>query len=166
MSEIGIRPRFTDTLPLDEASVRERISAFIQKSGTDHECMNFHGYLVIRIPESRRKSYSPRLVLSLESENGTETRVTGTFGPNANMWSAFLYSYLFAGSTALFSGIFGFCQWKIGHTPWGLWIFWPTSLVLAALFLAARIGRKLGEKEILELLDLYETATGHGIRLQ
>jgi hypothetical protein len=166
MSDIGLRPSFVDSLPMSPEEVRELLTTRIRESCADCDCKSFSGYIALRIPENQRRFYSPRLLLSLEPDDLEGTRVTGTFGPNANMWSAFLYGYLATSSVALFSGILGSCQWKIGITPWGLWIFTPTALALVALYLAGRIGRTLGEKQTNQLRSIYQHATGHEIDLR
>lgn len=165
MSDVGLRPSFVDTMPMKPEEARELLSARILESGANCECKGFSGYIALRIPENQRRFYSPRLLLSLDADESNGTRITGTFGPNANMWSAFLYAYLATGSAALFSGILGFCQWKIGITPWGLWIFTPAAFGLIGLYVAGRIGRTLGESQTNELRSIYQSATGHDIKI-
>lgn len=163
MRDIGLRPTFVDSLPREPEEVRTLLTNRIREHCADSECKSFSGYIALRIPENQRRFYSPRLLLSLEPDGAGGTRITGTFGPNANMWSAFLYGYLATSSAALFSGILGFCQWKIGITAWGLWIFGPSALALIALYLAGRIGRTLGEAQTQQLRTIYQSITGHPV---
>jgi hypothetical protein len=165
MSDIGLRPTFVDSLPRKPEEVHELLTSHIRDHCPDCDCQSFSGYLVLRIPENQRRFYSPRLLLGLEPDDLEGTRITGTFGPNANMWSAFFYSYLATISIALFSGILGFCQWKIEITPWGLWIFTPTVIALIALYVAGRIGRTLGEAQTNQLRAIYQSATGHAVEV-
>lgn len=166
MSDIGLRPTFIDSLPMKPEDVRELLTTRIRDTCADCDCKSFSGYLALRIPENQRRFYSPRLLLSLEPDELEGTRITGTFGPNANMWSAFLYAYLVISSIALFSGILGFCQWKIEITPWGFWIFTPAVIGLILLYLAARIGRTLGEAQTLQLRTIYQSASGHTVDIR
>ncbi len=166
MSDIGLRPTFVDSLPMKPEEARELLTTRLLEHCAQCECKSFSGYLALRIPESQRRFYSPRLLLSLEPDELEGTRITGTFGPNANMWSAFLYGYLATSSTALFSGILGFCQWKIEITPWGLWIFIPAATSLIALYLAGRIGRTLGEAQTTQLRIIYQSASGHPVEIK
>lgn len=166
MSDVGLRPSFIDFLPMKPEAARELITTRIRESCADCECKGFSGYLALRIPENQRRFYSPRLLLSLDPDDQDGTRITGTFGPNANMWSAFLYGYLATSSAALFSGILGFSQWKIGITPWGFWIFTPAALCLIGLYIAGHIGRTLGEAQTSQLRSIYQAATGHSVDLQ
>jgi hypothetical protein len=165
MSDIGLRPTFLDALPMKPEEARDLLTTRIREQGTECDCKSFSGYLALRIPENQRRFYSPRLLLSLEPDD-QGTRITGTFGPNANMWSAFLYGYLATSSIALFSGILAFCQWKIDITPWGLWIFTPAALALVGLYLAGRIGRTLGEAQTNQLRAIYQSATGHSVAVR
>lgn len=166
MSEIGLRPHFVDVLPMSGKRAQEFLIKHIEKTNSDCEAKSFAGFVALRIPERRRRFYSPRLILSLDDEQEGKTRITGTFGPNANMWSAFLYSYLLTASAALFSEILGWCQWKIGLTAWGLWIFWPSLGAIIILFIAGQVGKKLGAEQTRELQKIYQSATGHVVEIR
>lgn len=165
MRDIGLRPSFIDSLPMKPEEVRALLITRIREHGADCDCQSFSGYFVLRIPENFRRFYSPRLLLSLEPDDLEGTRITGTFGPNANMWSAFLYAYLATSSIALFSGILSFCQWKIKITPWGLWIFITAVIGLVALYFAGRVGRTLGEAQTKQLRSIYQSVTGHVVEV-
>jgi hypothetical protein len=76
-----------------------------------------------------------------------------------------LYGYLFVGSVALFSGLFGACQLFIGDSPWGLWIFAVMVLAAAGLYLSAQMGQKLGARQTFELHQVVEAAVGRTIEI-
>ncbi|MCU0752191.1 MAG: hypothetical protein MUF86_14075 [Akkermansiaceae bacterium] len=165
MSGFGLRPGFAHVIDLGVEEARARIVGQAGSDGSLCEVLSFPGFICLRIPEDRRRFWSPRLHLSLEAEGEGKTRVSGTYGPNANMWSSFLYGYLLVGSAGLFSGILGWCQAALGMRAWGLWIFYPMLAAVAGMYLLGRIGRKLGERQTMELHRLYEAAAGCGVDL-
>lgn len=122
------------------------------------EVKNFPRFICLRIPESDRHFWSPRLNLSLEEEEDGTTRIEGIYGPNANVWGLLLYGYLIIGSAGLFSGILGYAQWFIGSRPWGLWICGAMLAAAIALYVAARMGRKIGAPQTMLLHRIYESA--------
>jgi len=160
LSGFGLRPSFRHVLDLEVEEARGRIIAGVRETGSRCELRSFPGFISLRVPPEDRRFWSPRLHLSLEPDAGGGTVITGTYGPNASMWSSFLYGYLLVGSVGLFSGILGYCQWSLGMSAWGLWIFWVMAGLVAAMYLMARTGRKLGASQTFHLHEIYQQAAG------
>jgi hypothetical protein len=160
MSSFRIRPRFTQTVDLDLEQTRARIVDGLTAHDKRFEVKCFPGYITLRIPEQDRHFWTPRLTLSLYEAAEGGTRIEGIYGPNANVWSIFLYGYLFIGSAGLFAGIFGFCQWMIGIQVWGLWLLALLISLAATLYFIAQLGQKLGAWQTFLLHQAYETVIG------
>jgi hypothetical protein len=127
---------------------------------------SFPDFVCLRVPEAERRFWSPRLHLSLEAQPDGTTRVQGLYGPNANMWSSFLYGYLLLGSVALFSGIFGGCQAALGMCPWGLWICGAMLAGGCGMLGMAQFGKRLGARQMLDLHRIYESAAGREVEIR
>jgi len=160
MSSFGFRPHFSQTLELAPKQAQERIIAQVEAAEDDCELKCFPGFMTLRIPEADRHFWSPRLTLSLEPGDDGHTRVTGIYGPNANLWALFLYGWLIVGSALLFSGILAGVQFALGRSPWGLCAFCPSALAALALYIMAQLGQKLGASQTYRLHHLYESAMG------
>jgi hypothetical protein len=162
MSSLGLRPSFSHVLDLDAEELRGMIMA---AAGHDGRCevRSFPGFIAMRVPPGQRSFWSPRLHLSLHPHDAGGTRVQGTYGPNASMWSSFLYGYLLIGSAGLFSGILGFCQSSLGMPAWGLWIFWIMVAAASALYLLGQLGRKLAAGQTQALHRIYQQAVGREV---
>jgi hypothetical protein len=165
MSAFGLRPGFIHVMDLGVEEARRSIVGCLGDGREMYEVLSFPGFICLRIPEQRRRFWSPRLHLSLEAEGAGHTRVCGTYGPNASMWSSFLYGYLLVGSVGLFSGILGWCQSSLGMRAWGLWIFFPMLAAAAGMYVLGRVGRQLGGKQTMELHQFFEHAVGRRIDL-
>jgi len=165
MSSFGIRPHFSQRLDLavDEAQVR--IIREVERGPDCCEIKSLPGYICLRIPEHERHFWSPRLTLSLEPSEDGKTRIDGIYGPNANVWSLFLYGYLLSGTFGLFSGIFGFVQRTLGQYPWALWIFGLMLLIAIGLYLLAQFGQKLGALQTFRLHQIHEAAMGRTVEI-
>ena len=155
-----IRPRFSHFTDLEPVEVQRTLVAGVKDKEGRFEVKNFPGFTCLRIAEQDRHFWSPRLILSIDPEDDGRTQVTGLYGPNANVWAILLYAYLFVGCAGLFGGILGWVQSTLGNTPWGLWIFAGSAVLITGLFLMARIGRKIGEPQISQLHEAYEGAMG------
>lgn len=160
MSSLGFRPHFSQELDLDPETAQQRIIKKIEEAADACELKCFPGFVTLRIPEVDRHFWSPRLTLSLERTPRGRTHVVGTYGPNANLWALFLYGWLITASVLLFSGILAGVQLALGYPAWGLWIFCPFALAAIGLYIAARMGQKLGASQTHRLHHLYEEAMG------
>lgn len=160
MSSFGVRPRFSQTLELGIDEAHAQILREVKQG--DHRCevKSFPGFICLRIPESDRHFWSPRLTLALEEAEDGKTEIEGIYGPNANVWSLFFFGYLITGSLCLFSAILAFCQWWIGNHPWGLWVFGPMAAAVIGLYVMAQFGQKLGALQTFRLHQIYESAMG------
>lgn len=166
MSSFGIRPYFSQRLELGVEEAQVRILSEVERGEDRCEVKHFPGYLCLRIPEQDRHFWSPRLTLSLEQTDDGSTRIEGIYGPNANVWSIFLYGYLFSGTFGLFAGIFGLVQRALGQDPWALWICGAMLMIVAGLHGLARFGQRLGAAQTLRLHRIYEAAMGRTVEIR
>ncbi len=165
MSSFRLRPGFSDLLEVGVEEARAKIVGQVEKNASRCEVKSFPGFICLRIPEADRHFWTPRLNLSLEALEDGKTLVRGTYGPNANMWSSFLYGYLVVGSVGLFSAILGCCQWFLGMRPWGLWIFVTMLSLAIGMYVLAQLGQKLGARQTFLLHQIYESALGREVEI-
>jgi hypothetical protein len=165
MSSFRLRPRFTHALPVSVDAAREQIVAKLKQDGARCEVKNFPGFICLRVPEEDRHYWSPRLNLSLDATPDGHTKIEGTYGPNANMWSSFLYGYMIVGSVGLFSGMLGACQRCLGMTAWGLWIFGAMLAIAIGMYLLAQFGQKIGAQQTFLLHQIYESAVDQKVEI-
>lgn len=165
MSSFGFRPHFTETIDLEPDEAQAKIIREVERVDERCEVKNFPGFVCVRIPEEDRHFWSPRLNLSIDETADGKTHVAGIYGPNANVWSLFLYGYLITGSIGLFSGILGWVQWKLDKTPWGLWIFGATVVASIGLYVLAQFGQKIGAAQTFRLHQIYESAMGRTVEI-
>ena len=129
------------------------------------EVKSFSGYVSLHVVEKDSHYWSPRLSLSLEPEGEGKTRVEGTYGPNTNVWAAFLYGYMLVGSIGLFAGLLGACQCTLGMQAWGLWIAAVMALIAVGMYLSAQFGQKIGAQQTFLLHQIYEEAVGRSVEI-
>ena len=165
MSKHRLRPRFTHDLDLGVEEARAWIVAKVKEKQEPCEVKNFPGFICLRVPVEDRHFWSPRLNISLDPEGEGKTRVTGLYGPNANMWSSFLYGYLIVGLVGIFSGILGFCQCSLGMQAWGLWIFGTMVAIALGMYMLMQFGREVGAQQMLNIHRIYEDAVERKVEL-
>lgn len=165
MSSFRVRPRFKQVMDLPPDALRDRIVSHIGDENERFEVKCFPGFICIRIHADDQHFWSPRLHLSLEEAGPGRTSIQGTYGPNANVWSIFFFAYLIVGCLTSAAGIFGISQWIIGARPWSFWLMGAGAAGLAALYLAAQTGQKLGAQQTFLLHQAYESATGQHVTI-
>ena len=138
--------------------IRKKICTPLELNPDGFEVKSTMGMVVIHISEKNRHRWSPRLQLSLEKTEDGGTHIVGVYGPEHEVWALFIYGYLITGLLATFSGIFGFSQLFIGHSPWALWICGSMLVLAGLLYLSAQLGQKLGAWQTFDLHHVYESA--------
>lgn len=166
MSSFYLRPRFSHSIDLEVEAARDRIVLGARQEGDRCEVKSFPGYISLHVLEKDSHFWSPRLSLSLEPEGNDTTRVNGTYGPNTNVWAAFLYGYLLVGSAGLFSGLLGACQFWLEMRPWGLGLFLVAVVVMAGMYVSAQLGQKIGAQQMFLLHQIYERAVGQSAEIK
>lgn len=162
MSSFGFRPHFSQRLDLAPDEARKKLVAAVQGLDDDFEIRSFPGFVCLRVPLGDRHFWSPRLNLSLDpDEESGGTRIEGTYGPNANVWSIFVYGSMLIASFAIFGGCMGFAQYSLGKpTCWGLWILGASLVLGLGLWIFAQFGQKIGAHQTYRLHQAYEAAMG------
>jgi hypothetical protein len=170
MSSFRIRPRFSQSFDEEPEKLQARIIEHVgggeeRPAGSRVEVKNFPGYVTLRIPEEDQHFWSPLLNLSLETDDDGHSVIHGIYGPNANVWTIFLYGYLLIGSLTLFSGLLGISQWVVGVYSWGLIVFGVLVVLLIGLYLLAQFGQKLAARQTYLLHLTYEAAVGRTVEI-
>lgn len=159
LSSFRVRPRFTETVRLDRATVKRRLleSLRAEPEGA-FELKPFAEFLGIHVAETRRRYWSPRLMLSLYDWPEGGTLIEGTYGPEIEVWSVFLYGYLSTGMLGTLSAIYGGAQRFIGQEPWAFYVTGAMAVIALALYLAAQLGQKFAAHQTMQLHEAYERA--------
>lgn len=160
MSSFRIRPRFEQVVALAPDAVHDRLVRGLSGETAGFEVKAFPGYICLRVPARERNFWSPRLTLSLEAAAGNATRIEGIYGPNANLWSFYLFGYLVVGLLGMFAGFLGAAQLTIESYPWGLWVSGAMALAAALLYVFAQLGQKFGAWQTFQLHQAYQKAIG------
>lgn len=160
MSSFGVRPCFEHTVDLRPEATRARLRQSFARQSAVFEVRDFPRFIGLHIVENERRFWSPRLFLVLDATNEGATLVQGTYGPEMEIWSVFLYGYLITGMLGIFSGVLGFSQMMIKTDPWGLWVLGSMALLAALLYLSGRLGQKFGARQTFQLHQAYHAAMG------
>ncbi len=160
LSSFRVRPRFEENFAAPPAVVHAALLRGLAAQAPTLEIHPGAGFIGMHFPDAERRYWSPRLMLGVEPAPGGGTRVAGIYGPEIEVWSVFLYGYIGSGMLGMFAGIFGFVQWRLGQTAWGLWICGTMAVAALLLYLFAQLGQKLGAHQTFQLHQAYTAAAG------
>ncbi|MAS93210.1 MAG: hypothetical protein CMO55_08440 [Verrucomicrobiales bacterium] len=165
MSSFHIRPRFDQEVSGTPEDVQDRIITFIEPNQEQFELKRFPDFLCIRIAEQDRHFWSPRLNLSLESTEDGKTHIHGIYGPNANAWSLFLFSYIILGFLGLIAAMVAVAQCIIGQPATWFWAVGAAVGGIVILYVVAQFGQKLAAQQTFLIHQTYESAIGNSVVL-
>lgn len=159
LHSFSVRPNFVHRVDGTPGEVRARLLQAFAADSSRYEVHDFDQFIGVHIADAERRFWSPRLLLVLEpSEGGTQLQ--GTYGPEMEIWSVFLYGYLISGLLGMFSAMLGCAQILTGETPWAFWVVGAMVLIAAALYVGAQFGQKLGAWQTFQLHQTYLAAAG------
>jgi len=162
LNSFRVRPRFTEVVEGERAAVRARLLASLRREPAGLEVRPFDEFIGIHIAATERRYWSPRLFLSLEPEEAGRTRIEGTYGPEIEVWSVFLYGYLSAGMLGALSAVYGGAQRFVGADPWAFYVTGSMAVIMLGLYLAAQLGQKFGAVQTFRLHEAYTRAVTSG----
>jgi hypothetical protein len=154
-----MRPSFRVAADCSAAALRDTIERHLISDAEDVEgdLSARNGFL--RIPEARRRFWTPCLELTIEdcsaagktTGDGARTRLWGTFSPRAEIWTAFVFAIGTLVIVSVFTGVYGLAQLVLGRPPVALLV--PVGAVLAALllYLSALVGQGMSISEMYRL---------------
>ena len=143
---LGLRPR----LILEALGTASDLGEKIKNSAKDLAVSVAGSYLVIKIPHERRHYWSPQLQVGLDDRDG-RVQVNGLITPMPAVWTMFAGIYALILVLGFFGTMYGLAQWQLGHSPFALWSFPLTLLLLGGVYGAALVGQRIGHDQTEEL---------------
>ncbi len=165
LSSFRVRPRFVHTVTADRDATRASLLRALEHNPA-FEVKAFPEFIGIHIAEAQRRFWSPRLFLSLDPLPEGGTRISGTYGPEIEIWGIFLYGYLLTGLLGTFAAILGFAQHVVESRPWGFYVTGAMAGIALFFYLAAQLGQKLGAWQTFQLHSAYQEAVGEKAEIE
>ncbi len=148
-----IRPRFALKIDCDPEKAIQHIEGEIYKDKTVSGERSDQ-LLFLKTPSWEQHYWSPEMTVRIEVEEWTDyTTVSCLVGPRQTVWALWAFIYSAIAIATMFSGIFGWVQYREdGSSPW-LWAI-PIGLVLiSSAFAAAKFGQHKGRDQMLHIVS-------------
>ena len=162
MSSFRIRPHFVHEESRTTSDFQNAIVKHIDEDEPGILIKTFPDYLTLVIPDEDQHFWSPQLNLSLEPTETGNTQITGTYGPNTNVWSMFLYGYLTGFCLTGFclagvSTVFAISKWVVSGWTFGFYFMVFFFSVLTGLYITALLGHNLAALQPFQPHQAYES---------
>ncbi|UCD25877.1 MAG: hypothetical protein JSW51_08045 [Gemmatimonadota bacterium] len=145
-----MRPTFSVELPLSADEAIERIRAEIASSQLN--TMSAGRCAEFRVAESERRFWSPYLSVQVQ-DTPEGSLLRGRFSPRPEIWTMFMFVYFVMTFAIFFGAAFGYVQWAMGDSPWGLLAVPGGILVIVLLHAASLVGQRLSSDQTVELRE-------------
>ncbi|MBU0676673.1 MAG: hypothetical protein KJ626_01020 [Verrucomicrobia bacterium] len=143
---LRLRPKLEFTLTGTVAQVVVRL----RDTSSDYIITVVDNYVIIALPAARRHYWSPQLQVSLDDE-GEHVHVHGLVTPMPTVWMLFAGIYTAIVTLGFFATMFGLAQHHVGQKPMGLWAVPISLFLIGVVYIAARIGQRIGREQTEEL---------------
>ena len=158
MTDLRMRPRFTLVVNADPDDVMRR---FDEALSTD-DCQ-VHGALYkhqveLQPRRAHRHFWSPFLNVVVEETDDGGSELNGRFGPAPNVWTMFMAGYGACAFTAFGAFFIGTSQLTLGDPPTGFLLVVGAAIGAGVVYVAAQVGRRLGEDQMRELKTFVDGA--------
>lgn len=155
---VEIRPRFR----LQSNSSKEDVFTLLNTNLTTNNSISgkhIGDHFHLKIASKDQHFWSPELGIDCESnEEGTLIRCL--VGPKQTVWAMFLFMYGAISILGMFGGMYGLTLWQMNKGTTWLWVFPISMILLLSVFIAAKIGQKIGHDQMVMLVKFLHRSLG------
>lgn len=163
LDQIRTRPRFKLFTNTEKETYTLHLKNYLKENNDFVGKINSETAL-IRVKTEEKPYWKPYLELKTEfDEEENKTVIRGVFGPSSAVWTFFMFLYMIFSIGWMVCFTLFYVAKQIKHSGFG-WAF-PASMVFLGfiflLYIAGRIGRKKGKKEMEKLRNFALNSTLH-----
>ncbi len=151
-----MRPRFVRAIRGAPEEVLSQLAAAFRGS-REIECLVFPRHAELRLPPSQRHIWTPELYLWFDEDQG-KSALFGRFGPESQVWTFFIFAYIFFGTLATAALVLGASQATAEEHAWGFWLLPVAVLGTALVYAAGLYGRHRGHDDMVRLRAALDAA--------
>lgn len=151
-----MRPRFTVELPSSADELMQCIESTLEDDNLGCRGTSARRCAELFVDESERRLWSPHLSIQVQ-EVPQGSVLSCRYSPRPELWTFIMFVYFLMAFVVLFGSAFGYVQWLLGYTPWGL-LAVPTGVsVIGLLHVASVVGQRLSSDQMALLRDRLDT---------
>lgn len=155
-SDIVLRPRFQRNLKEQKESVLQAFE-HLGKSQEQLVVKRVDDHVFIRYPKQEQHFWTPQLHLEINDLEDTGSKLYGLFGPNPNIWLAFMFLHFIVATVFIGFSIWAYSNWSLKTDYFFQTVIACSMLVLWILFyIMGRVGRATSKPQMHQLHEFME----------
>jgi hypothetical protein len=147
---VELKPRFEYHFDGSQALLEARLEEALSRPEAGCKGGIREGFLELAVRNEHPPFWAPQLRARIVAE-GAQTLVRGRFAPKPQTWTFFIAVYAAVVFSTGVGAVFGFSQYSLGHDAWALWSVPIGALLVAFVWLGARLGQGLGASDMATL---------------
>lgn len=153
-----LKIRFSTETEMSQSLFKEELKkAQLKISDKFHLKLSGDHHVWISFTKKHRKLYSPQLHLEYVEEENEKSIIKGTFGPDPNLWTMFMFFHFFLGIVFIALLMWFYTNYSLGNSNAVVYSLMATiSLLWIGLYIFARQNRLKGKNQTKELFEIYE----------
>ncbi|MEZ6016515.1 MAG: hypothetical protein R3F49_15460 [Planctomycetota bacterium] len=142
----------------DEMAARVAAALAAPGGGLPHRRAGRH--FMVWLPAEQRHTWSPWLHVDVNevADDPHASELFGRFTPAPNLWTGVMLTYLALATLAIGGGLFGYAQWSVNESPWGLWLVGGAFACALLILASSRAGQALARGQMQALSSAVERA--------
>lgn len=155
-----LRPRFELPVSMNAVAAFDLLRRRLEEPGCPCRGLlaDQHRHVDLRVPHEERHAWSPALSMEIREGAAGGAVIHGLVGPNPAIWTMVAFAYLAFATAAAFLLTFGGVQLLLDESPWALWLGGLALLLVAAVWIASRVGQRLAAPQTAMLRRFLEDA--------
>lgn len=165
MNEAAIRPRLKFVSDLPQEDIRSRVKEGLKDPELNTYELQYrttHGQMLISFPEKHRHFWSPTMDLNLEKTDTGKTMIRVLMGPEASIWTLFMFFYTVGGLAILGGLVLGYSQYVLDKGATWLFLIPGGIAIILFFYLAALTGKTKANGQMHIMLNFLLNTVGKG----
>lgn len=155
-NEIRLRLRFYNDVEDDVETLKEKFRTYQDNQHQDCLIKVNDEHIWFHFKGDKKKYWSPHLHLELVPKEDNTTHIRGLFGPDATLWSLFIFLHFVVAGIFIIFGARAYSNYTLKE-PYiiDIIIMFIMMMVWALLYVIARQIREKGNSQMNELEQIY-----------
>lgn len=166
MNETAVRPRLKYISNFPQEEIRNRIREGLKNSELNSYELQYrttHGHMLISFPGKHRHFWSPTMDINLEKTREEKIMIRVLMGPEASIWTMFMFFYTLGGLAILAGLILGYSQYILDKGATWLFLIPAGIAIMLFFYLAALSGKTKAKGQMELMLQFLQNAVGDGV---
>lgn len=151
-NKVRLRLRFYKDIAENINVVRQKFEDYKANCPKDYSIKVNDNHIWMHIVGDKKEYYTPHLHLELEEKDENHTHIRGLFGPDATLWTLFMFLHFIVASIFIIFGMIAYSNFSLNQSI--LYDLIIMSMMVIVWFLLYFIAKQMRERGADQMNDL------------